>query len=397
MEENISPEQYRAEITALNHEIAQLNRQLAQKELEQTGGKMIDKYDPFSNPTEYKGFGGDYSGIQPLIEEVGYELPLEPDYEERLNLRKHYSVGGWAVFFQFVLTYGITYLLTVLMVYILTVKNPDVSSDAAFEFMKRSSILSSLRLLIYPVLNTAIAFLGMKKAKIRPVSMIRTRDFGIGTIMQYCLGGLLLWVSSGYAAMFITSVFSKYGIDITTVSDYTQTRTGLGIAALILYTVFAAPVTEELFYRGLLMRVFSKASQRFAVIITAVFFGLFQGNISGFITCTCIGIFLGHITLKHGSVIPAIAVRIFLGGITLIMDSMRDRMSEMYLIMQITLVAAGVLGAIMLLIFWTGDRMPVNTPKQSTRGFAVAVSSVPFVVTIFLGVIFTLYHFTYVS
>lgn len=397
MEENISPEQYRAEITALNHEIAQLNRSLAAKEFEQSGGRLIDKYDPFCNPTEYKGFGGDYSAIQPLIQEYGYELPLDPDYEERLNLRKHYSVGGWAVLMQFVLTYGITYLLTVLIVYFLTVKNQDVNSATAFEFLKGSSILVSLRLLIYPLLNTAIAFLGMKKAKIRPVSLIRNKDFGFGTILQYCLGGLLIWVTSGYASMFITSVFSKYGIDITTVSDYTLTKTGLGTAALILYTVFAAPLTEELFYRGLLLRVFSKASQRFALIITAVLFGLFQGNICGFINCVFVGVFLGHITLKHGSVIPAISVRIFLGCIMLIMDSLKNSMTEVYLIMQITLVAAGVLGAIMLLIFWTGDRMPVNTPWQSTRGFAVAASSLPLDIAIFLGVIFTLYRFTYIS
>ena len=397
MEENISPEQYRAEITALNHEIAQLNRQLAQKELEQSGGKLIDRYGPFENPTEYKGFGGDYSGIQPLIQEVGYELPLEPDYEERINLKKHYSIGGWAVLFQFLLTYGITYLLTVLIVYALTVKNPDVSSDAAFEFMKNSSILASLRLLIYPIFNTALAFVGMKKARIRPVSLIRTKDFGFGTILQYCLGGLLLWVTATYAAMFTTNVFSKYGIDITTVSDYTQTKTGLGMAALILYTVFAAPVTEELFYRGLLLKVFSKASQRFAVIFTAILFGLFQGHIGGFITSMCIGIFLGHITLKHGSVIPAISVRIFLGAVTLLMESMKNTMSEMYLILQITMVAAGVLGAIMLLIFWTGDRLPVNTPNQSTRGFQVASSSLPLDLAIFIGVFFTLYHFTYIS
>ena len=111
----------------------------------------------------------------------------------------------------------------------------------------------------------------------------------------------------------------------------------------------------------------------------------------------CIGIFLGHITLKHGSVIPAISVRIFLGAVTLLMESMKNTMSEMYLILQITMVAAGVLGAIMLLIFWTGDRLPVNTPNQSTRGFQVASSSLPLDLAIFIGVFFTLYHFTYIS
>ena len=67
MSDNITPQQYRAEMAYMNHEVANLKAQVQERD-------RIDPYNPFDNPTEYHHYNGDYSKISPLINETGYKI-----------------------------------------------------------------------------------------------------------------------------------------------------------------------------------------------------------------------------------------------------------------------------------------------------------------------------------
>lgn len=405
MEDFINPDKHRAEIAERDHEIQTLQLLLMEKEKQiiekdemiykKSRDMMLkmtdDQDDPFDNPTDYKNFSGSYSKIQPQLGTPGYTLPLEPDYTERKNLKKFYSVGGWCLIFQTLASYLIMIVLQVLTAAILKIQNPDSDSSLITDFMYGSSILVSINMLIYLICNVSNTFLGLKWAKISPRELIRTKNFHISQIIQYCSAGLLLWVISLYLYFILENIFSKFGINI--VSD----QSGLGttpaaVGIMMVYTCIIAPITEEMLFRGMLLRVFSKANQRFAIFATAVFFGLAHGNIPQFVLAFLIGIFLAHITLKHNSIIPSIIVHCFINTFSTVFGKVLEIGNTVNTIATMLLFAAAIFGVVMLLVFRGEDKLPATTPKQNRRGFSIASCSVPFCISFLLQFALLLYN-----
>lgn len=374
---------YRAEISGLNREVINLTARLNEK-------KHIDKFNPFDNPTEYYGYSGNYARIVPELETQDVQLPLEPSYQERRNIRRFYSIGGWCMIFQFVVsTFGAILLMNIIMA-VLQLLNPEASTATLYDYMRGSSIIASLNMIVYLVCNVVNSFIGMKWAKIKPVSVIKTKDFTFGCAVQYCMVALFLWVIAIYSASAINDILLKYGYD--TYSDTSDIgKTALGMVIMNLYTCIIAPVTEELFFRGMLLKVLSKANQRFAIFATAVFFGLAHGNIPQFLLAFLLGIFLAHITMKHNSIIPSITVHIFINTFSTVFGYLGDAGMEVQQVAMLMLVALAILGLIMLLVFAGDNRLPATTPKQSTRGLSVAVCSIPLGISFFIQFAYMIY------
>lgn len=391
MSDNITPEHYRAEIAMLNHEIYRLTKKLENKEQERLRSAAIDKYDPFDNPTDYKGFGGDYTKIEPNITVPDYVLPLEPDYTERRNLRRHYSIGGWCMLFQFAASFLLITALSGVIMGILAMMNTGVSTSAIQRYMNGSSISAGMNMLVYLICNVTFAFVGLKWSGIKASQLIRTRDFGIASAAQYCFAALFIWTISAFLGNSINEILKEFGYSSLPVDTSSFAKTGIGFAVLTIYSCIIAPVTEELFFRGMLLRVFSKANQRFAVIATAFFFGLSHGNIPQFLLAFSVGILLGHITLKHGSIIPAIIVHIFINTYSALVDELCKTEDLMLLfMMEMMLISCAVFGLIMLITFIINNRLPSTMPKQARRGLNVAVGSIPFLASVMVQFVYML-------
>lgn len=87
---------------------------------------------------------------------------------------------------------------------------------------------------------------------------------------------------------------------------------------LFLMTVIVAPIMEELIFRKLLLDRLSVYGGKFAIIVTAVAFGLFHGNIDQFFYATLGGIVLGYVAFKSENWLYSVIVHMamnFLGGI----------------------------------------------------------------------------------
>ncbi|MDE5853961.1 MAG: CPBP family intramembrane metalloprotease [Ruminococcus sp.] len=390
MEDYISSDEHRAQVTALNHEIYELTKKLEQKEIDEISASTADKNDPFENPTEYKGFSGSYTKILPELGEYGYQVPLEPDYSERKKLRKFYSIGGWCMIFQFILTTGGGILLMKLIFLILQMLNPEISGMILHEYMAGSSILASLNMLIYLVFNVLNSLIGLKWAGIKPASIVATKNFSFGKAVQYCMAALFIWVISIYSSTAINDIFSKYGYD-TIIDNSGIGETTLGLIIMTIYTCIIAPITEEMFFRGMLLKVFSKANQRFAIFSTAIFFGLAHGNIPQFLLAFMLGILLAHITMKHDSIVPAVIVHIFINTFSTMFGALSETDPAIVTIAMLLLFTAAILGMIMLIVFTGENKLPATTPKQSRRGLSVAVGSLSFCASFIIQALYMIY------
>lgn len=374
MDEYISQEQHRTEVAALNHEIIRLTKKLEQNEKERIQSAIPDKQDPFGNPTEYHEYNDDYTKIFPQLEAPGCRIPLEPGYEERRRLKRFYKIGGWSIVIHFLASQLIATGIAALISLLLSGRNPDADADAIYTYMKSSSILAAITMIVYLITNVGCALIGLKLSKTSLSSLTRTRNFSFGTAVQYCLSALFIWVISGFISVGINDIFEKYGYTTDVMDTEGMAVTGTGIAIMAIYNCIVAPITEELFFRGMLLKIFSRANQRFGVFATAVFFGLAHGNIPQFLLAFSLGILLAHITLRHCSIIPSIIVHMFVNTVVMVIGLLEPEGSTMIIVTLIIQVAAAV-GMLLLISFCTHNRLPSTTPAQSRRGLSVASNS----------------------
>ncbi len=373
MDEYISMEQHLAEVGELNCEIRKLSQKMKNIKEEHRCGV-------FDNPTEYEGFSGKYTDIQPLSEEPDYRVPLEPDYSERRKLKKYYTSASVLLLVRYLFVEVVMFASVRGILFFFSSANPEIDSATIYDYMLRSSILSGVNMIVFIIANVLFAFWGLKRAGIKKRSIVRTRDFSAPQAFQYCLVGYFIWYVSAYISIGVDDVFSKYGFEINSSSLDNLGETSLGFVVMMVYTCIIAPITEEIFYRGMVLRVFSKANQRFGVLISAFIFGIGHGNIPQFILAFLLGIFLAHITLKHNSVIPSILVHIFVNSVSSAIGELYESEPTIVMAVEMVMIAAAAVGFIMFIVFKSNNKLPSPTPPQTRRGFAIAVNSLPLIV-----------------
>ena len=389
MADIMGPDPYRQQVAALSNEVYRLTKQLGEMEQRQLEAAVPENGDPFDNPTEYHDYNDDYSKILPWIKMPGYDVPLEPARVERRGLKRSYNIGGWCVFFHFIGANIAAFLLMALITFILSAVSGGASDDVINSYMNGSSILAGINMIIYIAANVGFAALGFRWSRTDHRSIIRPHGYNFAYAVQYCLIAVFIWFATTYLSLGIENIFDKFGYSIIVSDSDDIGVTGIGYAVMTVYTCIIAPITEELFYRGMLLKVLSKANQRFAIFATAVFFGLAHGNIPQFDLAFFLGIFLAHITIKHDSVVPSMIVHIFVNTFVTLL-SLTDGNDNAEAAATMLLLAGAVVGLCLLLMFRKRDRLPATTPKQSRRGFAIAKTSVPIVLSFCLEVVYIL-------
>ena len=350
----------------------------APPETELTAETAAKLKDPFDNPTEYHNFRDDYSKILPWIKMPDYKIPLTPARAEKNMLKRQYSIAGVCMLLHFLSSQiGITVVMFIIEKLIALISGND-NSAIINDYMTQSSILSALNMITFVLANSIFAMIGLRWSKTKTPSLFITRNFNIQYAVEYCVIGLGLWTIATYTSAGIENIINQFGYSTIPAGMDESTVTGLGMAIDAVYSCIMAPVTEEIFFRGMMLRVISKANQRFAVVATAVFFGLTHGNIPQFVLAFLLGLFLAHITLKHDSIIPAIIVHMFLNTFVTVTSYLPES-TIIEGILNMILVASLLVGAVLLVIYRRTDRIPSTTPAQARRGIAVAKTSPAFV------------------
>lgn len=382
MSENITPEEYRSEISMLNHEIYLLQKQLEQQKEEQRRGSIADPYNPFDNPTDHPDYSGDYSDIVPQIVVPGCKIPVDPGKNEKKRIRKFYNIGSACMIFQFILTMLIAQVLSTVAMVALQFINPDASYDALSDYASGTAITTAITVIAYLITNVLFTFVGLKWAKIDGSSLMQTRNFGFGKALQYCVIAVFIQYAAALFTLVCSDVLEKYGFS-TEVDNSGLAEEGIGFVILMIYQCIIAPITEELFFRGMLLKTFSRANQRFAIVATSVFFGLAHGNIPQFMLAFLLGMFLAHIDMKHNSLLPSVIVHIFINTLAGIINFISTRFPDEEMLMLATnllYILIAIVGLAFFIEFSIKNKLPRTTPQQSRRGFEIAKTSVPTII-----------------
>jgi membrane protease YdiL (CAAX protease family) len=85
---------------------------------------------------------------------------------------------------------------------------------------------------------------------------------------------------------------------------------------MLLIGCVGAGVSEEIFFRGLIQGILTRRGRCAAIVITAILFGAMHLNLFQFTGGLIMGIVLGWVVERSGSVLPAIVVHIIVNGLS---------------------------------------------------------------------------------
>ena len=107
------------------------------------------------------------------------------------------------------------------------------------------------------------------------------------------------------SAQYIFSIFDKAlefalnKIGLSALSSVEAATLNSTTFSMLIYSCIAAPVFEELIYRGFCMRIFEKGGKKFAIIISAMLFGIMHANIPQGFFAFYIGLVLGYTAMEY--------------------------------------------------------------------------------------------------
>ncbi|MBR6616755.1 MAG: CPBP family intramembrane metalloprotease [Oscillospiraceae bacterium] len=349
--------------------------------------KFADPFNPFENETEFRDYNRDYSAIVPQLRLAGCSLPLFPGVQERRGIRRSYSRAGVGLLLHMIFSNALSIGFMMLFYSLQTLFDtaasggelPDNYDILLEEHFWSSSSNGAMNLLVFMFANLVVAIIGCKFSGITIPSLFRTKRLHPGPMLLYILIAIGLQHVCGYAANFISDFLAQ--ADITAYEpDFSTGQDIKFVVISAIYGCIVAPVTEELLFRGFVLKNMSVVSQRFGIIASAVLFGLWHENIAQFILAFAVGILMGYLTVKHDSLVPAILCHMAVNTAATIYDICYTYQWYMaYTVFDCIYNGLAAIGVFMLIVMIIRERLPHTTPCQQERGLRIAATSLPLI------------------
>lgn len=364
------------------------------------GKNLIDRFNPFSNQTENRDYNSDYRTIVPQISMQNCEIPDAPSAAEKKRIRHFYNISGLMIISHFVLSFLLAIILSIVFQFSIYAVDGALNrtmpldyDDIVSEYLSSSSIMMGMNLIVYLIANLFVFFLGCKISKIKISSLFQTEDLTKQSMLRYIGLGLFLQMTSAVIIGIVTTIIEQFGGTATS-PDFEFGRNPKLFVITLVYTCIVAPITEELVFRGYLLKNMSRVSQKTGIFFTSIMFGLFHGNIPQAILAFILGVFLAHITIKHNSILPAIIVHAVVNSFSILNTIGYEYLGEN--------IATIIFGSLMLLIIFGGlalfiyslvtkkGSLPRSTRAQRKRGAPLVFSSWIFIIALLVYIAVTL-------
>lgn len=99
-------------------------------------------------------------------------------------------------------------------------------------------------------------------------------------------------------------------IGLTAMGSMESATMGVETISMFLYVCVGAPIAEELLFRGLVLRTLMPHGKRFAIVMSALLFGVYHGNIVQIPYAMAVGLVFGYVAAEY-SVAWAMALHMF--------------------------------------------------------------------------------------
>lgn len=222
-------------------------------------------------------------------------------FEEKKGIRKAALIIGLSV----LILMGVSFFWAT--AYFFVMGRLGIDYNRALEIVSDPAVMQVVQIII-STLMFSVPFIIVFKAN--RISISETVPLGKpkkGNRLAMFFIGLSLCAFANIANSYAEYFFSSFGINYNV--DYGDNPTGIfGFLLSFLATAVVPAFMEEFACRGLIMGILRKYGDGFAVLMTAVVFGLMHGNFDQMPFAFMVGLALGYIVVQTNSLWIAVAV-----------------------------------------------------------------------------------------
>lgn len=233
-------------------------------------------------------------------------------YEEKKKVKKAANTVGSMLltFFGFVLIFN---LLIIAFSY-------GFSGNESFKaFISDPAVNQFVQMILSASLFTFPFIFIAKIGNIRISDIVNFKKPEKGLFLPLFLFGAAACSFANIAVSYAGNLFEKFGINYSV--DYGDNPKGIfGFLLSLISTAIVPALVEEFAFRGLIMGILRRFGDGFAVITSAVLFGIMHGNFEQMPFAFLVGLSLGFIAIKSGSIWTAVAVHFFNNLISVLID-----------------------------------------------------------------------------
>lgn len=229
------------------------------------------------------------------------------------DLRREFNMPGLAVLvytftMNVMVTVAVVMELAISLVRALAAFGPELDPDVFLTALEESVATNAWGYVAAGGVGYLILRLWKKKEFCRKTIWQKGRPMTPSAFF-----GLLCVFSSGQMVFQLIAVVMESLLNLVGLSLLESVEMASGSAesaSMFLYMCLLAPVLEEILFRGLILRSLLPHGKRFAILVSAVLFGVFHGNLAQIPYAFAVGLVLGYVTVEY-SIAWAMALHLF--------------------------------------------------------------------------------------
>ena len=282
---------------------------------------------------------------------------------EMQSIKKAANITGAACSCMLVLN------ITLQVVLLVWLKVLGFTDEALKELLKNNAILMLLQAGLSALVFTLPFIIPVKMGNVRVCELLPMEKVKKGTLLPSLMIGMGCCQLAEAFSMLFYNALAVFGINPSYDMGFSYEEGILPFLVSVLTVAVLPALLEEFAMRGVVMGLMRPFGDGFAILVSAFIFGLIHGNLVQIPFAFLVGLGLGFITVKSGSLWPAVAVHFtnnFMAVITEYLSSAVD--TRLFLLIRISVsvlwLVLGIFGVLMLSL---RDKTAFNLKKSETE------------------------------
>lgn len=180
--------------------------------------------------------------------------------------------------------------------------------DVILRYLSGPALNNAWGYILAILVGTGILLIWKKPRYFKNELFRREKKMTFGTFMQVLCVFMSVQLLFSLMQMLVEWLLNQIGLSAMVALEMATVDTNT--VSMFLYAGFLGPIAEELLFRGLLLRSAQTYGKRFAILSTAILFGMFHGNILQSPFAMMVGLVLAYVTVEY-SIVWAIVLHIF--------------------------------------------------------------------------------------
>lgn len=205
------------------------------------------------------------------------------------------------------------------------------------------------------------------------------------TTAIYCFAAVGVNIFGCLFVNIISQLFLRAGLKISGPTIVIPWDSPAAAALMIFAAVIAAPLSEEFIIRGVLLTVFRRFGNVFAVVASSLAWALLHGNLVQGVPVFLMGLVLGMLALKSESIIPTFIIHAVNNLISVLETSAAAQGNILFTVIVLFVNIMLILTAIILFAVFH-DRFAFQNKGANGHGFAAFFTCIPMIIVIIICV-----------